>query len=247
MTTQEPVYGNEDPFGDDFVFPYEEELKERARICLEHNQDALRHFVEVLAWETFDNPVLRKYLVPIFWLLKNIDRRWIAEAYCMTVHDVCNIVEGNCIYSFNCLDCGREVQAKDRQHLSIMSNSLQAVSEDSIVDSGHLNNLLCHRCKGDRDRDEEKQRKLDHARQQALIAEYRKVPYAERRKSGEWSVLKRQIFRRDGYRCKLCGRDDLPLHLHHNNYSNYATEKLEDLIALCELCHERHHRLEDGS
>jgi len=247
LTTQEPVYGNQDPFEEEFVFPYKEEIRERARIVLEHNQDALRHFVEVLAWETFDHPALRKYLVPIFWLLKDIDRRWMAEAYCTTVHDVCNIVEGNPIFSFNCLDCGRELQAKDRHHLLIMSNSLQAVCEDPVVDNGQLNNLLCHHCKGDRARDEEQQRELDHARQQALIADYRKVPYEDRRTSREWSVLRRQIFRRDGHRCKLCGRNDVPLHLHHCTYKNYAVEKLEDLITLCERCHERHHRLENAA
>ena len=29
-------------------------------------------------------------------------------------------------------------------------------------------------------------------------------------------MLRSYVFRRDGYRCKLCGRSDLPLHLHHN-------------------------------
>ncbi len=89
--------------------------------------------------------------------------------------------------------------------------------------------------------------RLDHARLQALLAEYRKAPYAERRRSKEWTVLRSYVFRRDGYRCKLCGRSDLPLHLHHNTYANYAAERLEDLITLCEVCHERHHRLEDAS
>jgi 5-methylcytosine-specific restriction endonuclease McrA len=237
-----------DPFGEDFiVFPYEEEIRERARLVLEHNQNALRHNMEVLVWEMCDHPELMEYLVPVFWLLKDIDRRWIAEALCMKVQDVCNIVEGNPIISFNCLDCGVELQAKDRNHLLLMGDSLKAICEDIRIDKVHLANLLCYTCVEDRAQAEEEQRRLDHARLQALLAEYRKGSYAARRRSKEWEVLRRQVFRRDGYRCKLCGSNDLPLHPHHNTYANYAAERLEDLITLCEVCHERHHRLEDAS
>ncbi len=234
-----------DPFDEDvFLQPYLEEVKERARIVREHNQDALRHFVEVLAWETFDHPELRRYLVPVLWLLEDIDRRWIAEALCMNVHDVCALVEGNPIMSFNCLNCGVELQPEDRHHLSTMSNSVKAICEGAVVDKDHLSNLLCSMCVEDRTQREEEQRRLDQARLQALLAEYRKRPYADRRRTTEWLVLKRRVFRRDGYRCKLCGRNDLPLHLHHCTYENYASERLEDLITLCERCHERHHCLE---
>jgi hypothetical protein len=61
---------------------------------------------------------------------------------------------------------------------------------------------------------------------------------------GEWMILKRQVHHREGYRCRLCGRDDLQLHVHHSTYKNYGEEKLEDLITLCSTCHERFHRSE---
>ena len=239
-----------DPFEENegvFVLPYEEEIRERARIVLEHNQDNLRLFVEVLAWETFDHPELRRYLIPIFWLLPDIDRRWIAEVLCMNVQDVCNIVGGNPIMSFNRLDCGEELHAKDRNRLLLMSGSLKALCEDATIDKSVLTNLLCRSCVADRAQAEEEQRRLDQARLEALLSDYRKGSYAERRRSKEWAVLRGHVFRRDGYRCKLCGRSDLPLHLHHNTYDNYAAERLEDLITLCEVCHKRHHRLEDAS
>ena len=88
----------------------------------------------------------------------------------------------------------------------------------------------------------EDQRRLDNLRQQALLTEYRERPYAERRQTREWAILKRQVHRRDGYRCRLCGRDDdVQLHVHHCTYANYAEERLEDLITLCSACHERFH------
>ncbi len=56
-------------------------------------------------------------------------------------------------------------------------------------------------------------------------------------------VLKRQIHRRDEYRCRMCGNDDAQLHVHHCTYANYGKEKLEDLITLCSTCHQRFHFL----
>jgi hypothetical protein len=236
-----------DPFGEDFFLPpYLEEVKERARIVREHNQDAVRHFVEVLAWETYDHPELRRWLIPLVWLLKEVDRRWIAEALSMSVRDVCALVEANSPWFFNCFDCGTEIRVKDRHHLWLMNDSLQAICDKIVIDENHLKNLLCSTCVEHRARDEEEQRLLDQARQQAILAEYRKGPYAERRRSEEWLILKRRVHRRDGYRCRMCGRDDLPLHLHHCTYVNYGQEKLEDVITLCEVCHRRHH-LEDAS
>jgi len=233
------------PFSEDvFLPPYLEEVKERARIVREHNQDAIRHFVEVLAWETFDHPELRRWLIPIFWLLEDVDPRWIAEAFCMTLRDVCAVVNGNPITSYNCLYCGRELQTKDKNHEILVSNSLKAVAcEGAAADSVPLTNLLCRDCNSDRAADEERQRLLDEERLQAIIAQYRKSPYKERRQSKEWSVLKQRIHRRDGYRCRLCGRNDLTLHLHHCSYDNYAQEKLADLITLCEECHGGFHSL----
>ena len=180
-------HGQNDPFREDsFEFPYGEETRERARIVHEHNLDALRHVVEVPVWEMFDHPELMRSLVPVLWLLKDVDRRWIAEALCMNVLDVCVIVEANPIMSANCLDCGVALPAKDRNHLLLMNESLKALCEDLVVDQGHLTNLLCRCCSGRRAHDEDEQIRLDHARLQALLAEYRKVPYAERRRSKEW-------------------------------------------------------------
>jgi 5-methylcytosine-specific restriction endonuclease McrA len=59
--------------------------------------------------------------------------------------------------------------------------------------------------------------------------------------------LKKQVHRRDGYRCRLCGRDDVELHVHHCTYENYAQERLEDLITLCPVCHRDAHFRSEAS
>ena len=78
-------------------------------------------------------------------------------------------------------------------------------------------------------------------------SEYRARPYAERRQTKEWAILKNQIHRRDRYRCRLCGEGDVELHVHHATYNNYAEERLEDLITLCSVCHHHFHFRSEAS
>ena len=120
-----------------------------------------------------------------------------------------------------------------------MHHSLNAIRRDESGD--HLTDLLCETCIAQRADHAEDQRRLDELRQQALLTEYRGRPYAERRQTKEWAILKKQVHRRDQYRCRLCGRGNVELHVHHCTYENYAQERLEDLITLCNVCHHKAH------
>ena len=232
------------PFGEDFfLMPHEEETWARVEQIADDNRDALRHHVEVLVWEAREDSDLLRIVVSLLWHIEDVDSRWIAEACFMSVGDVRDLADSRPITAFHCLDCGAHLQARNRQHLTRMRQSLRALRGGEI-DEKRLADLLCGACSKLRADHDEDQRRLDDLRQQALLAEYRRRPYAERRQTREWAVLKRQIHRRDGYRCCLCGDNDAQLHVHHNNYANYAQEKLEDLITLCSSCHQRFHFLE---
>lgn len=235
------------PFGEDFfVMPYEEEVQARAEQLLQDNRDAIRHYVELLAWEMQGNLDLLRVLVSLFWHWKDIDPKWIAEASFMSVGDVSQLAESQSLVVFHCLDCGAQLQAESRSHLIRMYRSLEALC-GSESENYHVTNLLCETCLKQRDEYNEEQRRLDCLRQQALLDEYRERSYAERRKTREWAILKRQVHRRDGYRCRLCGRDDVQLHVHHRTYATYGEERLEDLITLCSSCHEHFHFLSEVS
>lgn len=230
-----------DPFGDDFfLLPHEDEIRARAEQVAKDNRDALRHHVELLVWETQGNPDLLKIAVSLLWLWDDVEPRWLAEACFMSVGDVRNLVESQPIVAFHCLDCGEQLQVCNRQHLIRMRHSLRALRKGATRDE-HLADHLCKSCARQREENAEDQRRLDNLRQQALLAEYRRKPYAERRKTREWVILKRQVHRRDGYRCRLCGSDDDQLHVHHCTYATYAEERLEDLVTLCGTCHQRSH------
>jgi 5-methylcytosine-specific restriction endonuclease McrA len=236
-----------DPFGEDFyIVPPDEETWARAEQILEDNRDALRHYLELLTWEMIGNSDGLKALISLLWHWKDIDPKWLAEASFMSVSDVRDIAESQSLMVFNCLYCGVELQANNRQHLIQMHQGSEALCGDRTR-SQHLLHLLCESCIQQRDQYDEEQHRLDHLRQQALLAEYRERDYADRRRTQEWAILKRQVHRRDGYRCRLCGRDDVQLHVHHRTYETYAEERLEDLITLCRSCHEHFHFLSEAS
>ena len=231
----------DDPFGEDFfLMPHEEETWAWVEQIAGDNRDALQHHVELLVWEARENPDLLRVVVSVLWHMEDVDPRWMAEACFMSIGDVRDLAESEPIMAFHCLDCGAHLGVRNRRHLIQMHHSLKALQRGKI-DNEPLADLLCGNCSRQRLVHAEDQRHLDDLRQQALLAEYRQRPYVERRQTREWTELKRQIHRRDGYRCRLCGSNDAPLHVHHCTYENYAEERLEDLITLCGECHQRFH------
>jgi 5-methylcytosine-specific restriction endonuclease McrA len=240
------AWGDPNPFGEDFyLVPHDEEIRVRIEQVAEDNQDALRHFVELAIWEALDNPDLLKVLLSLLWLWDAIDPRWLAEASFMGIGDVRDLVDSQPVMIFNCLDCGAELKPMNRQHLIRMHHGLKVLRGDENGDD--LTDLLCKTCIAQRADHAEDQHRLDNLRQQAILADYRGRPYAERRQTKEWAILKKQVHRRDGYRCRLCGRDDVQLNVHHRTYETYAEERLEDLITLCRTCHEHFHFLSEAS
>jgi hypothetical protein len=235
-----------DPFREEFyLVPHDEVLWERAEQVRQDNRDALRHFVELAVWEALDNPEFHKVLLSLLWLWEDVDPTWLAEASFMSIGDVRDLVDSQPVMTFNCLVCGAELKPMNRQHLLQMHHNLNAFRRDQ--DGDHLTDLLCKTCIAQRVEHAKDQRRLDDLRQQALLAEYRGRPYVERRQTKEWAILKKQVHRRDGYRCRLCGRDDVDLHVHHCTYENYAQERLEDLITLCSACHHDFHFRSEAS
>jgi 5-methylcytosine-specific restriction endonuclease McrA len=230
-------YGQNDPFGEDFfLVPYPEELQARAQQIRQDNQDASQHYVELVLGGMSDRPDLVKILVALLWLWEDIETEWLAEACAMSVRNICEVAEAESPIAFNCLDCGVELPPGDRQQLINRLRSYKA-----FLKGGNQCTpprvLLCAGCIKRRDKDDERQRNVDQKRYRAMLRDYRMGSYEGRRTKEEWEILKKQVHSRDGYRCRICNRNDSPLHLHHRTYRTYAEERLEDVITLCADCH----------
>jgi hypothetical protein len=68
--------------------------------------------------------------------------------------------------------------------------------------------------------------------------------------SKAWDEKARRIRKRDGYRCQICGANDVPLEVHHLTYDRLYDELDGDLLTVCHLCHEKitesWHSIKDG-
>ena len=64
------------------------------------------------------------------------------------------------------------------------------------------------------------------------------VAYIEYLASPSWKLKSLEAKERAGWRCQACGREDLPLEVHHNSHRRLGCEREQDLIVLCEECHE---------
>ena len=61
-----------------------------------------------------------------------------------------------------------------------------------------------------------------------------------------WEETRQKVFRRDGFRCTVCG-SSVNLNCHHITYENLGAEKLSDLVTLCQKCHEKvHEKVHNG-
>lgn len=56
-----------------------------------------------------------------------------------------------------------------------------------------------------------------------------------------WAKARRECLATYGHRCFICGRSDLPIHIHHWKFTRTQRPDLkydqDNLIPLCELCH----------
>lgn len=55
--------------------------------------------------------------------------------------------------------------------------------------------------------------------------------------------IRQPVFKRDGYKCVVCGNTE-NLQPHHLTYRNIYHESLDDLITLCNRCHSIYHAIE---
>ena len=67
------------------------------------------------------------------------------------------------------------------------------------------------------------------------------MEYTDYLTSDHWRIVVAEAKRRAGHKCLLCGRTDLPLEVHHNDYTRVGMESPNDVIVLCWKCHRRHH------
>lgn len=73
----------------------------------------------------------------------------------------------------------------------------------------------------------------------------RKEDYAEKLRDPRWQRKRLEVFQRDGWKCTHCGRTDVTLNVHHEDYigSNPWDTPNENLTTICVDCHSKEHKI----
>lgn len=66
--------------------------------------------------------------------------------------------------------------------------------------------------------------------------------YAKFLKTSYWKKVRLLVFKRDGFKCVICGSTE-NINVHHSTYKHHFDElnHLDDLITLCKNCHNEAH------
>ena len=59
--------------------------------------------------------------------------------------------------------------------------------------------------------------------------------------SPEWQAKRKQRLAIDNYICQGCGKDNIPLEIHHINYDTLYNEDINFLVSVCRDCHQAIH------
>ena len=70
-----------------------------------------------------------------------------------------------------------------------------------------------------------------------------KEEYARYLKSPKWRAKWQAVMKRDGYKCRFCGKK--AVNVHHLTYARIFNEQPYDLVAICKSCHETLHKLDN--
>jgi 5-methylcytosine-specific restriction endonuclease McrA len=114
------------------------------------------------------------------------------------------------------------------------------VGAGDLVEFKALCEMLCESCTQGVRHCYDEQHRAELLVRRARIAELRKMPFEEYRRTPEWRTRRNRILLRAGNKCELCYASG-PVDCHHRTYDRYGEELLSDLIALCRSCHQRFH------
>lgn len=77
----------------------------------------------------------------------------------------------------------------------------------------------------------------------AFVKDYKRN-YSSYLETSHWENIRNLKLKEAEYKCQLCSKKDVKLHVHHNTYERIGDEDMNDLIVLCEDCHKKFHDID---
>lgn len=106
--------------------------------------------------------------------------------------------------------------------------------------------VLCNKCREIQNLksiEQNQQQKIQIKKIQEDLQKLKTIPYQEYLETDHWKYIRKLALRRAQYKCSLCGKDKIQLHVHHNSYEHRGEEQnhLENIIVICSECHAKFH------
>lgn len=105
--------------------------------------------------------------------------------------------------------------------------------------------IICPKClKIEKEKEkaaEQKKRETQKLKRQNKIDKLCTMPYDEYLHTPHWRKTKKKAIQDADFMCSDCGRDNVPLDVHHKTYEHKGYEYPEDLQVVCRKCHEHIH------
>lgn len=172
----------------------------------------------------------------LYWRFPEIPATWIAAVFGLNTYQVTQIA-GKAVIPIKCEACGVQLTVNSRTE----ANELLRKQRIRSKRKDRNWRFLCPSCW---EKEREEDRKKSIAEREAMekrLCELRTMPYHEYLKTPEWQARRLEHLRSVNFRCQVCNRNDLPLHVHHRTYEHRGEERFKDLIVLCEQCHKLFH------
>lgn len=171
----------------------------------------------------------------LYWAYaKWIPVRSIAEAVDIRPHTVCKYV-GKAEFEISCRRCKAPIKVAVK-------------SRDGYAREKHFAKFaLCGACKERIVETREKDDMLQKLEYEKNIQDLRSMPYTDYLKTEHWQYTRTKALKRARYRCQLCNRGNISLHVHHRTYENRGYEQNDDLIVLCADCHRKFHDIDTAA
>ena len=248
VTLTHPPAGVVYPEDDPFRIPLSTEMLEVAQAQYRDNEEArAARLQEALRPSLIGGPNSQADLVTLFVEHPNLEDDALSDYLGLDISEVMEQVwERRPISQFACLEpsCREPIPIRNRKHLlrllRIEKYLGTRVAAGDLVEFRTLCEMLCGSCSDGLQLECAEQHRADLSIRKARIAELRKMPYKQYRRTKEWQARRTRVLQRAGGRCEVCYASGL-IDVHHRSYSRYGDELLSDLIALCRPCHQRHH------
>lgn len=149
-------------------------------------------------------------------------------------HQLRDMLEDRCPWTYPCPSCGRDQRVSSRTALKAMLQERKPGRPDPRPE--------CRECRDRREKLTAARYNEERRAYQERLRELKTMPYRDYLQTPEWRERRAARLKAARYACQVCNARNILLNVHHRTYVRRGEEYARDLIVLCEGCHHLFHQ-----